>query len=646
MVANFAGRSARSGWLHAGVVAFVLVVCLSLVGIDGWRALQDRTRTINEDRIETSNLATSLAQHAHDVVQAADAALFAIRGRVELETTLHRIPLEQLHDSMMARVANLSVLHGLFILDVAGNRVVSSLPADTGVRNYSDRAYFQYHRAHPDRGVRVGEPMHDKSDGSWVIPLSRRIDMPDGRFGGVAVATISVAVLQRFYDTFDVGKNGVITLLSRNGIVIARRPYRSATIGIDASKNKAQREILNGSPSGNFRSSSPVDGIDRLGSYRATAGYPFIILVAHDFHDVLADWRLDTCHHLAVSLGAALALAYLGSRFARQIKIGQQAESSYRLLAENSSDAIVCARLDGRKLYVSPSFSKLTGWSVDEALKMEWGSMVHPDDRQSTLDIKAHLLAGKDVTIRFRYVCKDGSDLWVEACLRPVESARGPDVPYVANIRDISQHKAAEDEIMALNRKLAAQASTDELTGLANRRGFEQALARECRRVARESSPLSLLMIDVDRFKVYNDRYGHPQGDRCLRIVATAIADCLQRPGDLAARYGGEEIVVLLPGTQTYGAIDVAERVRRAIETIGLEHEGNSPGEIVTVSIGVATMEPGLDDLAGRSDELVARADAALYRAKHDGRNRFVVAEAALTHGKRGGERIVLPLAG
>jgi PAS domain S-box-containing protein len=472
MVANFAERSRRSGWLHVGVIVFVLAVCLLLVGTDVWRTWQDRTRAISENRIETTNLATSLAQHAHDVVQAADAALFAIRARAESDVELN-IPLQRLHATMMARVANLSVVHGLFIFDAMGNRVVSSVPSDAGVINYSDRTYFQYHRTHADRCIHVGDPVHSKVDGSWIIPVSRRIDTPDGRFHGVAVATISIAFLQKFYDQFDVGRKGVITLESMNGIVIARRPYDGAEIGTDVSRGRIHRDFLKRLPTGSFRSVSPIDGIDRLGSYRRIADYPLVIIVAHDFGEVLADWRLDTGRHLAVSVGAAVALAFLGSRFARQIKIGQEAENSYRLLADNSSDAIVCASLSGRKLYVSPSFSKLTGWSVEEALRMQWGDMVHPDDRQASLDIKVQLLAEADVTIRYRYVCKDGSDLWVEARLQHIDGAEGPEVSYVANIRDITERKAAEDQIMALNGRLAAQANTDGLTDLANRGRFD-----------------------------------------------------------------------------------------------------------------------------------------------------------------------------
>ncbi len=200
----------------------------------------------------------------------------------------------------------------------------------------------------------------------------------------------------------------------------------------------------------------------------------------------------------------------------------------------------------------------------------------------------------------------------------------------------------------AMQADLARLSRLDGLTGLANRRRFDEALSQEWRRAGREARPLSLLMIDVDRFKLYNDRYGHQQGDQCLRGVAATIAGCLYRPGDLAARYGGEEIAVLLPATHASGAADLAESILKAVEAAGIVHAGNPPGDVVTVSIGVATMNPRLSDIMGGGEELVADADAALYAAKHAGRNRFVVAGGRIVPSEwiPNGDQVVLPLAG
>jgi len=158
----------------------------------------------------------------------------------------------------------------------------------------------------------------------------------------------------------------------------------------------------------------------------------------------------------------------------------------------------------------------------------------------------------------------------------------------------------------------------DGLTGIGNRRHFDGQLAAEMRRARRGRVPVALLMMDVDHFKLLNDTFGHPWGDACLRTIAETLAGSVKRPGDVVARYGGEEFAALLPGTGLAGAADVAETLRAAVMALGLRH--CTPGKVVTVSIGVAALEPGREEDAAAL--LVQAADRALYAAKSSGRNR------------------------
>ena len=167
--------------------------------------------------------------------------------------------------------------------------------------------------------------------------------------------------------------------------------------------------------------------------------------------------------------------------------------------------------------------------------------------------------------------------------------------------------------------------ATDALTGIANRRNFDVALEREWRRCGRSAQPLSLLMIDVDHFKAYNDRFGHQRGDECLRRVARALTDCVGRPADLVARYGGEEFVCLLPEVGRRGAAKMARRMAAAIARIAIAHPDSPLGARITVSIGVATVA----EIAGESETLLGLADKLLYAAKKDGRDRVVEGEMA-----------------
>jgi diguanylate cyclase (GGDEF)-like protein len=179
---------------------------------------------------------------------------------------------------------------------------------------------------------------------------------------------------------------------------------------------------------------------------------------------------------------------------------------------------------------------------------------------------------------------------------------------------------------IAAERGQAALARQDRLSQLANRLGFDEALATEWRRAARGHEPLSLLMIDVDQFKAFNDRYGHPEGDKVLTAIGGGIGGAVRRPGDIAARYGGEEFTVLLPHTAANGAMCIAETIRKAVFAMAVPHERSEHGR-VTVSIGVATILPG-NGIAAQT--LVENADRALYAAKGSGRNKVCFDNVAL----------------
>jgi diguanylate cyclase (GGDEF)-like protein len=185
--------------------------------------------------------------------------------------------------------------------------------------------------------------------------------------------------------------------------------------------------------------------------------------------------------------------------------------------------------------------------------------------------------------------------------------------------KQVELRKRAMADLEAANAQLESLASVDGLTGIANRRSLDESLEREWRRAIRDKDTLSLLLIDIDYFKQYNDTYGHQAGDACLRSLTGAFTKVLQRPSDLAARYGGEEFALLLPHTDKAGAQRLAESVLRGVQELQISHEASAIGNTLTVSIGIATVAPwqGIN-----TSSLVAAADAALYDAKSQGRNR------------------------
>ena len=215
---------------------------------------------------------------------------------------------------------------------------------------------------------------------------------------------------------------------------------------------------------------------------------------------------------------------------------------------------------------------------------------------------------------------KLGNQLYLAIDAGPIHDEDGNLIAIVETLRDMTDQKRAEAALKSL-------AASDGLTGLANRRSFDQTLALEWARAKRTRRPLSLLFADVDHFKLYNDLHGHQMGDECLRTVATVIRESVSRPADLAARYGGEEFAIIMPETDHKGARRVAERLRDVLAGLRLPHGASGVGPLVTLSVGVATQIPNEDVCP---DWFMGQADQALYAAKFSGRNRVVSADKVL----------------
>ncbi|MFQ4136500.1 GGDEF domain-containing protein [Nodosilinea sp. PGN35] len=189
----------------------------------------------------------------------------------------------------------------------------------------------------------------------------------------------------------------------------------------------------------------------------------------------------------------------------------------------------------------------------------------------------------------------------------------------------LAQEQLLEQQLLADNQILQAMATEDSLTGISNRRAFDDKLAYEWRLARREQTPLTVVLCDVDYFKPYNDTYGHVMGDQCLRAIAGILDLVIQRPADMAARYGGEEFALILPSTDAEGALHLLNRIRSTLRTRAITHPQSSVAPYVSMSFGLASVVP---DQQLEPEDLLRAADAALYQAKAEGRDRAVVAPA------------------
>ncbi|MBS0212144.1 MAG: diguanylate cyclase [Proteobacteria bacterium] len=295
----------------------------------------------------------------------------------------------------------------------------------------------------------------------------------------------------------------------------------------------------------------------------------------------------------------------------RRLLVGraQKSERDYRLLADHSADLVGRFAEDGTRLYISPSVADVLGWKPEDVMgpmKIDW---LHPDDRHLLDDAFREVFqTGRDVNIQHRVRHRDGRYLWLDTKLRRVrglDDCSVPELVYVA--RDVTRRVEAEQAVARLARH-------DSLTGLGNRLHFGERLDLAMARYRRSGQPLAVLYMDVDRFKQINDTHGHAAGDIVLREFAERLRGCV-RHVDFPARLGGDEFVVLVEDLDTPEVPQtIAEKL---IASIGEPIDAGAATLRVTASIGIAVA----DDASLTPDELLNRADAALYRAKQAGRN-------------------------
>lgn len=299
-----------------------------------------------------------------------------------------------------------------------------------------------------------------------------------------------------------------------------------------------------------------------------------------------------------------------------------ESEEKHRILFMDSPDAYLIIR-DGVFVDCNRASEAMLRGARDQIVGCTPDSLspeFQPDGKRSSQAAKEKIQeALQNGSNSFEWVHRrlDGSDFFVEVNIASM-LLEGKQTLFTA-WRDITERKQAEKALEESKRALEALSITDGLTGIANRRRFDEALNLEYARHARSGAELSLILLDIDHFKAFNDSYGHVAGDDCLRQIGRVIADCAARPADLVARYGGEEFACILPETDHVGAVIIAERIRRAIQILGIPHKASDAGDCVTASLGVATTPCQTDDSAVK---LIAQADELLYLAKSRGRNR------------------------
>lgn len=501
--ANGEGRAAAMFRL---VLAFMAVVMLVFVATEAWRFWRDYRAAFTVAENSVVNLARASAQHAEDSIRQVDAITAALAERLEGDGFAN-LDRPRLHALLRQQVQIMPQLHGLFVYGADGTWLATDHTVTAPKANNADRDYFIYHREHTGRQIRIGSVVKSRSTEELIIPISRRLNFPDGSFAGVLLGTIRVDWFVRYYGDFQIDQSGALVLAKRDGTILVRRPFVEQVLGSSLADSEVFRDYLPYANEGVVETVAVVDGTPRLYAYRGLTSYPLVVQAGLSRDAILAAWRQDVIKSIGVLLVLLLGLS-------------------------------------------------LFGWVV---------------------------------------------------------------------LRQLRERIVIERALHQAHQTLKDLALTDSLTGLGNRRRLDGVLDVEIARARRQGYPVALVMMDLDFFKAYNDRYGHLAGDQCLRQVAEVLGQALKRPADLAVRYGGEEFTLLLPDTDGHGAGLIVQETLQQLRRLAIEHAG-SPFGVVSASAGIAVAHPAQQPIS--SQALVAEADAALYEAKRQGRDRYCMAQA------------------
>ncbi|VVE90359.1 sensor domain-containing diguanylate cyclase [Pandoraea bronchicola] len=481
------------------------LMSLSVLAISLITLLASREAAVEHANETSRNVTAVLVSNIARTLETSNNSLLALMSALD-KPVVQSMDRGLRHELLFDRTAARYVT-GIGVTDARG-RLVDGCCSSSHSWDFSDRDYFIAHRQSANVGLYVSSVYRARSrSGAQSIAITRRMNQPDGSFGGVAIVAIDVEYFRQLLTKLDVGPKGVTAIVRTDGTLVARNPSGSAVGLVNVGKSAAFARML-GQDSGFHAAQSISDGVLRLYTFQRVPGTPLIAVVAPAESDVLASWK-----QLAWIVG----------------------------ISASSVSLAFCAAV----------------WLLAFALRDQ---------------VKAQVL-----------------------------------------LMELTQ--------------------TDALTGLKNRRALDEVLENEWGRLQRNDGCLSLLFVDADNFKKYNDSHGHAQGDMALQHLAACINRHTRRHGDLAARYGGEEFIVVLPDTDEAGAAHIAEAIRREVEH-GRPTATSATISPFTVSIGCAT---GRSSRPLSLDELTYLADLALYSAKRNGRNTVVSADeiAASTQPQR-----------
>lgn len=293
----------------------------------------------------------------------------------------------------------------------------------------------------------------------------------------------------------------------------------------------------------------------------------------------------------------------------------------YSLMADNLTDMITTLNLKGNITYVSLSSQTLLNYMPSELINKNIYDFINEEDKEK---LNIALLTAKQSsnqsTTTYRIMKKSGQYVWFETTLKCIKDNVGNPLEVICVSRDITLRKKIESNLIIANRKFKNLTYIDGLTEISNRRFFDETVKKYYKKALISSNFISLIIIDVDFFKEYNDTYGHIEGDKCLKTIANTLNITVRKNSDIVTRFGGEEFAVILPDTDESGAIHVAVKLKNKIEELKIVNKNSKVNDYITISLGINTIIPSSQN---GYESFIKNADKALYMAKKKGRNRI-----------------------
>jgi diguanylate cyclase (GGDEF)-like protein/PAS domain S-box-containing protein len=306
----------------------------------------------------------------------------------------------------------------------------------------------------------------------------------------------------------------------------------------------------------------------------------------------------------------------------------KETEERFRLLAEYSSDMITMHNEEAEYIYISPAVKEIIHFEYPELLGKKMDVFIHPEDIKHTKKMFEKALHKGVAEATYRYRTYNGDYIWIESTLKSVHFEEDGSKKVIIVSRNITDRKLTEQKLQEANELLNRLSYMDGLTGVRNRRYFDETLDKEWLNSSKTHSPITLIMFDIDYFKKYNDTYGHLTGDFCLQSIAQAINNQISVNSDYTfCRYGGEEFALIAPSTTLEEGMDIANQIQKTIKVLKIPHISSDIAEIVTLSIGITSIIPTTFD---KPQTLIKRADSALYLSKTKGRNTISTTQVSM----------------